>query len=76
MWLYLNFYSNTNNYLFDLYGAVSENIALLVPVLIVYLFNRKTVYNSIYKYFALVLFVGVVFFGIQYFYLNISTLIC
>ena len=67
MWLYLNFYSNTNNYLFDLYGAVSENIALLVPVLIVYLFNRKTIYNSIYKYFALVLFIGVVFFGIQYF---------
>lgn len=67
MWLYLNFYSNTSNYLFDLYGAVSENIALLVPVLIVYLFNRKTIYNSIYKYFALVLFIGVVFFGIQYF---------
>lgn len=67
MWLYLNFYSNTTNYLFDLYGAVSENIALLVPVLIVYLFNRKTIHYSIYKYFGFVLLVGVVFFGIQYF---------
>lgn len=68
MWLYLSFYSkNTNNYLFDLYGAVSENVALLVPVLIVYLFNRKTVYYSIYKYLGLVLFLGLVFFGIQYF---------
>lgn len=67
MWLYLNFYSNTTNYLFDLYGAVSENIALLVPVLIVYLFNKKTVNYSIYKYLGFVLLVGFVFFGIQYF---------
>jgi hypothetical protein len=67
MWLYLNFYTNSNSYLFDLYGVVSENITLLVPVLIVYLFNRKVGVSAMYKHLGFILLLGIVFFCIHYF---------
>lgn len=67
MWLYLNSYTNSSSYLFDLYGVVSENITLLVPVLIVYLFNRKVDVSSMYKHLGLILLLGFTFFTIHYF---------
>lgn len=59
-------------YLLDLYGVVSENVALLAPVLIVYLFDKKVNVSSMFRYLGIILLIGFVFFCVQYFIANHS----
>lgn len=70
IWLFLNFYTKSEEYLLDLYGVVSENIALVTPVLIVYLFDKKVSISLMFRYLGIILLIGFVFFGIQYFIAN------
>lgn len=65
-WLYLNYYSDTVNHLFDLYAVINENIALLIPVVIVYIFRKKVNPGRILFYLSLILLVGISFSFINY----------
>jgi hypothetical protein len=66
VWLFLNYYSDSVNHLFDLYGVVNENVALLIPVVIVYLFRKKVSASRMLLYLILTLFIGISFSYVHY----------
>lgn len=70
IWLFLNSYTKSEVYLLDIYGVLSENITLVTPVLIVYLFDKKVSNAILFRYLGIISLIGFAFFGIQYFIAN------
>jgi len=65
IWLFLDSYTTERFVFLDHYGAIGENFALLLPVVIVYLFNKENHPKYFLKSTILVAVVAVVFYALH-----------
>ncbi|WMI69914.1 hypothetical protein [Mangrovimonas sp. YM274] len=62
VWLYLEYYYTDQSLMvLDFYGVINENFALLAPVFCAALFGKSVPKSKIFKYFGLLMLIGVGF---------------
>ncbi|MEW5676040.1 hypothetical protein ABGT15_06975 [Flavobacterium enshiense] len=65
IWLFINSYTTDRFDYLDHYAAVSENLALLLPLAIVYLFNKRNRSNAFLRSVVVVVAIAVGFYTIH-----------